>query len=258
MRHKPFDLILVVVITCIAVGVTLAGENYPALQIISGTLIVFVLPGYAVATALLSARSLGYPERIVISFGLSLITTILCGFMLNWLPWGLEKQSWIVLLGSLTLMGSAIAWIRRSRQNGGDKTASSPGIGVNLGKGMLFGFALLIVVGAVAVSRSGALNQAFPGFTQLWMVPIESANPDAVHLGFRSEESTVTMYSLELRVGDSVVGQWLPIELKPGEKWETNITLPPRQSDMEKIEALLVRLDAPQTVYRRVLLWRDR
>jgi hypothetical protein len=129
---------------------------------------------------------------------------------------------------------------------------------MTLSKAVLFGGAILIVISAVVVSRFGALNQTFPGFTQLWMLPIDSTNPNTVRLGINNEESVVTTYSLELKIGNNAVAEWTSIKLEPGEKWETSVTLPARQSDVDKIEALLFRLDTPLTVYRRVLLWRDK
>jgi hypothetical protein len=53
----------------------------------------------------------------------------------------------------------------------------------------------------------------------------------------------------------SVVGDDVSIDLRPGESWTTTVKLPSQPLGAKTVEALLYRLDAPDAVYRRVVLW---
>jgi len=45
--------------------------------------------------------------------------------------------------------------------------------------------------------------------------------------------------------------------LGPDEQWEATVTLPTTQPISATVEAVLYRLDVPETAYRRVLFRRD-
>src|SRR5215831_9505820 len=157
MRHKSFDIIVVVTITIVAVALAfvLPSDRVPG-RILTLPL-VLVLPGYALTSALFPRRTLGVPEHLVFSLSLSMVIVILGGLALNWTPFGLRASSWAVLLGGITLGASVVAFVRRRGQS-----VSAPGwlrvgnVGLNWRQGLLLGLAALIVCGAVAVSIIGA------------------------------------------------------------------------------------------------------
>src|SRR5271165_5198204 len=119
MRLKNLDLIITIAVALINVGWVLL-PNRPSLL---GTIFVlpslFVLPGYALTEALFRRsstdadalthkvrlrleRPFGMSDRLIISLGLSFAIDIICGFVLNMLPMGLQALSWAVALGLLT------------------------------------------------------------------------------------------------------------------------------------------------------------
>jgi hypothetical protein len=55
--------------------------------------LVLVLPGYAVTAALFPNRSLGVPERLVFSLGLSVAIVVLGGLLLNVTPFGVRAEA---------------------------------------------------------------------------------------------------------------------------------------------------------------------
>lgn len=240
-----------------AVLALLVPPNIVLIRIVTLPL-VLILPGYAFTSALFPNRSLGVPQRLVFSVGLSLLIVILGGLALNWTPFGLQASSWAVLLSSITLGASAVALLRRHRQ-------SAPAAGwmqvANVGfawrQGMLMGLAALIVCGAVAVSIIGAARQTYPGYTQLWILPVGGANSkDEVQLGVSNSESASQEYLLVVNFYSEISIKWPPIYLNPNEKWVNTLSLPTITSaDAAKVEADLYRADAPTTIYRHVVLW---
>lgn len=252
------DILVVVAIAVIAVAVTfLLPSNWLVGRILTLPL-VFVLPGYALTSALFTGREFGIAERLLFSLGLSLVCVILGGLLLNLTPWGLRADSWALLLGGITLGACMVTLVRRRREGIPPSGWLSPGnIGFHFRQGLLLGLAALIVCGAVAISVIGAEQQPYPGFTQLWILPGSGANAkDAVRLGVSNMESTTMEYRLAVNVDGKVVKEWPSIDLNPNEKWQATLLLSQAgHTGTAKVEADLYRADAPTTIYRHVVLW---
>ena len=256
MNHRSVDIFAVIAFTIVAAVLALLVPADIVLIRILTLPLVLVLPGYALTSALFPNRSLGVPERLVFSLGLSLSIVILGGLALNWTPFGLRASSWAVLLSGITLGASAVALVRRQEQS-----MSAPGwlrvgnVGFTLRRGLLLGLAAAIVCGAVAVSIIGAERQSYAGFTELWILPAGGANAEnAVRLGVSNMESTAREYRLDVNVDGKVVKEWSAIDLEPNKKWEATLVLLPTGS-VTRVEADLYRADAPTTIYRHVVLW---
>lgn len=84
----------------------------PGLRLVLGILIVFVVPGFALATAVLPDRQLARSERLLASIGLSVVITVCAAVALAAAPIGLSRQSIALALGIVTLLCSAIAAYR--------------------------------------------------------------------------------------------------------------------------------------------------
>lgn len=256
MGRRSFDLVVVVAITVLSVVLTLLRVSNVAIRTIFALPFALVLPGYALTAAMLSKCTLGGPERVAFSLGLSLAVAVLGGLALNWMPWGLRADSWVVLLGSVTLGASLVALLRRR-----DYLTVDPGrwnAGLHVHQVLLFGLAALVVVGAMVVARIGALRQHTPAFTQLWILSADETDQGAVRVGVRSMESPAKRYRLQVDVSGRVAREWPLIELEPGQTWETTVVLPTEHSEAETVEAVLYRLNAPEEAYRRVVLWRKK
>ncbi len=256
MNHRSVDIFAVIAFTIVAAVLALLVPADIVLIRILTLPLVLVLPGYALTSALFPNRSLGVPERLVFSLGLSLTIVILGGLALNWTPFGLRASSWAVLLAGITLGASAVALLRRRGQS-----VSVPGwlrvgnVGLTFRWGLLLGLAAAIVCGAVAVSIIGAERQSYAGFTELWILPAGGANPEnVVRLGVNNMESTAMEYRLDVNVDGKVVKEWPSIDLEPHEKWEAPLVLPPTGS-VARVEVDLYRANAPTTIYRHVVLW---
>lgn len=252
------DILVVAAITVIAVALTfILPSNWIVGRVLTLPL-VFLLPGYALMSALFPGREFGMVERLLFSLGLSLACVILGGLLLNLTPWGLRAGSWALLLGSITLGACMVTLLRRRRQGISPPGWLRPGrIGLNVRQGLLLGLAVLIVCGAVAVSIIGAERQPYPGFTQLWVLPVSGANSqNEVRLGVKNMESAAMEYRLVVNVDGRVVKVWPAIALNQNSTWQATLALPQSgHTGTAKVEANLYREDAPKTIYRHVLLW---
>ena len=121
----------------------------------------------------------------------------------------------------------------------------------------MLGLAALLVGGALLVARDGALQQRAGGFTQLWVLPDSAGSQESVRLGLENREPGRSGYRLLVTASGTIIGSWPRITLGPDEQWEASVVLPTEQPAVTTVEAVLYRLDAPETPYRRVLFRRD-
>ena len=257
-RRDSTDLAVVIAVTVATVVLTLVTPGEVAALMILTLPLVLVLPGYAITSAGFPQPSRAVPECLLLSLGLSLGVVALSGLVLNVTPWGLRTGSWVVLLGSITLIASVIALWRRQRYPLTTLGRFSPGFGPRLAirRGILIGLAMLVAAGAIGVARMGASRQDTKEFTQLWLLPAGESNQDTARLGVRNVESAALGYRLQLTVAGDVYREWLLPELQPGESWETLVIVPRSAAwPGRPVEGLLYRTDAPETIYRRVVLW---
>jgi hypothetical protein len=255
MNRKAFDLVICSALAAVAMTLALlAPEIGPARAILALPLVLFA-PGYAIAAAAFPAGRLGAAERLLFSLGASLAVGALAGLLLHWTTLGLRPAAWAVTLGNITLVASLIALVRRWRQPAGDPAPRAPNL--TAVPGALLGLAVLLVAGALLIARAGALQQRETGFTQLWVLPDSAAKEESVRLGVSNREPGQIGYRLLVTASGTIIGSWSRITLGPDEQWETTVVLPTAQPTAATVEAVLYRLDAPETAYRRVLFRRD-
>jgi len=229
------------------VGIALAilGLTNPVTGLLIGLPLVLIVPGYALMSTF-AGPSLGVIERLVFTVGFSLTLTILGGLALNLTPWGLQTVTWAVFLGGATLVFAFFAQWRRLRQTELGPVSLNPGL--KLKEIGLFAIALVVVVGAIVLARWGD-QDLNANFTQLSLTPAQTAS-GSVQLQVVSTEQTTLKYRLQLLNGNQVVKEWPSIELAPAQTWQEVVQATP--SSGNKLQAVLYRLDNPNTVYRRV------
>ena len=256
MQRPSNDLLAVMVSAglCAVLALLLPADSI--VRLMCALPLVLFLPGYAIAAALFPPRSLGVPERLLFSLGLSVIATALTGLALNVTPWGLQTNTWAIALAAIVLLAGIIAWRRR----GQDATITTVPVDtrfkLRLRDGLLLVLALLVTGTAIGLTRLPVTPDGVTGYTSLWMIPTNPGNSNDFRLGLNSSEFTETRYRLQVSVGEQVVQAWPELSLKPGEAWETTIGLRSDQAGSETIVADLYRLDDPTTIYRHVKLWR--
>lgn len=214
--------------------------------------LILILPGYALTSAIFPRGMFNNSERLTMSLGVSLSLTVLSGLLFFWLGLNFGVKSWAIMLGGLMLIAWFVALIRSKFKLTGLQIQKK----LALGDILLLGLTALILVGALKISRSGAVHHPFNDFTQLWIMPSEHKERNSAHIGILNEESEKIDYSLHLEVDNSLIAKWEPIGLEPGESWETTFELP-IDNDAQIIIARLFSLNDPQTSYREVWLWLD-
>lgn len=223
------------------------------LEAVAALLLVFVLPGYAVAAAIFLPGDLRPDVRATLVVVFSVACTALGGLLLQvFVP--LDHTIFAALLLVTTAAGLAVAARRRVLARSSRETRALrialPGIPALA--------ALLVAVAmtgsAIAIATAGQHRQfADEHFTALWMLPEAKpgTNPPGAPLRVtvvNHEGETVT-YKLRVQQGSRKLGQW---RLAPpaSHKWSTTVSLP----DPEARAPVVAALFHDGSPYRRVAL----
>ena len=238
-------------------------------------------------------RELDKAHRLTLSLGLSLTLDILGGFLLNMLPMGLRAQSWIALLSCLALIFAiatlytrrGVMPLERERQGAlpvlgqqwmaaieqqetmplggqpivrsGDRKGlaymSRSRIWVGVRSGIVFAFALTIVILSLLYATQGVAEQPRPGFTQLWMLPLSNTTQNcAVNVGIRSFENGPATYHAVMTINGVQIMSWSALALAPNQVWERSIAITPTKTKNMLVKVILYMNDKPTVVYRAV------
>lgn len=240
-------------------------------RVVVGVPLVFVLPGHAILLATRPA-SIGTAADVVVrverwawAIAVSIGAAVLGAFFLNFLPSGLTRTNWLILLGATTVLAGAFA-TARGRLSRGASDREPVGTRARTARAVvhdrrtvaaLAGAAVVMAV-AVWIGVSSAAGVPYQGFAELWLVPSATASAavaggDRTHvsadIGVYSLEERDRRFRLELRADDGVLVQSWAFDLGPGAQWRQHIDL----ARSRTFTAQLYR-DAEQTPYRRVWL----
>lgn len=252
MRYKYLWLVTAMITAIVVVALTLSRASSVGATKLLALPFVLILPGYVITGAVFPRGALGSIERLTVSLGLSLSVTVLGGVALNWTPWGLQPESWAVLLGGITVIAGGVTLVHYRRFYNG--VAIRPRVPLRPREGVLLALAAVLALGALGIARVGASTQQTPGFTQLWMLPSAGAGSGTVSLGVKNMEGVALTYRLQLLAGGTTIREWEAIELTPGGEWGTTVQIPSIQPDDAEVEARIVREDVPGIIYRQVKL----
>ena len=247
--RKSLDLPLVGILTVIAMILVLLDVQLPLLRTLFTLPLAFYFPGYALVAALFPRQSLFVASRLLFALALSIALLGVGGLVLQVTRIGLFSEAWVILLGIVTLLGCLVALLRRAPST----TEQRQPLDLNVAHLLMIGAAAVLVLVAFNMAQEGARQQPRSGFTQLWMLPSEQG-ASQVTVGLRNEEGQALTYRLVIEVGGQSVGEWQSVPLAPGEAWETSALIPLLPGANDTVEALLYRSDAPDAVYRSVIL----
>jgi hypothetical protein len=223
-----------------------------ATRLIVGSVLVLLLPGFAITAATFAGRRLDTAERLLFSLGLSLAIGALGGIVLNGLPFGLGTASWTILLGGITLAAGTVWLVRRRRPLIVSMDQSARALKTR-GR-LLLALAVAVVMAAWGIAVVAAAEQPSSGFSQLWMLPTGAADHPLLLLGMKSTETRPTRYTLDLVQGGVILSEWHSADVAPGQEWHVTTAVPTGLKTSGTVEARLYRTDAPDVVYRRVEL----
>jgi len=232
---------LVVVAAIALVGLAVAALSLPSwLRAAPLLALLFVLPGYGLAAALLPPRAMSWGERALLVLLLSISASIL-GALAVQLFFDLSLLSWATFLAVITWLACAAATSRRASSGLSGRPASAlsgwrqiRALGARaLGAiepfaAVTFLAAAAVAIGAIVIAVRGVHDQQIQTrFSALWAVPSPigaGAAADQLDLGLLNREGRSTDYRVRLRrVGESS-REW-EIQLDNRQRWERALPL---------------------------------
>lgn len=247
MHRKHHDLLIAIAIATINVLWAVFPTHIPLIGVLLALPLVFVVPGYTLTEILFYKRPLTGAERLLFSSGLSLAIAVVSGLILNLFPGGIQALSWALWLGLLTVLFSLVAaYLRKDR----GIEASPVRAHIAPYPWLIFLVAILVAISSIVYSIIGVLQQPYPGFTQLWMLPKTGGENCALRLGVHSFESTSVAYRITMIVMENKVTSWSPVVLAPEQEWNQLVPIPPQTTHNVSVEVQLYRLDKPLAIYR--------
>ena len=278
----PRQLLIIGILSLVLLGLIAAGvEGVPAplpmLRLLLGLPFVLFFPGYALQAAIFTrAGDLDGPERLALSFGLSVAVIPPLALILDRLPWGIRLWPIVASEGLFTVVCLAIAWLRLWRLPEAERFRVDVQIDAK-GWWAALDRPRRIAYGVLAGSLCTALIAASviifvpnPGdsFTEFYVLgpeglaenyPREAAagQPLTVTVGIANREGETAGYVVELYAGDSRIGGAGPIMLGDDEVWEEALEYAlPQAGDDQQVAFQLYR-DGSSEVYRSLRLWID-
>ncbi len=247
MFRRQSDLFFGIVLTLIFVGLAVTNLLPSILRTILAIPFALFVPGNALMSAIFPGSSLRRLEWFLFTIGSSLGVLVFSGLVLNLTPWGLQTNSWLVVLSGFSLLTSVIAlWRRRKIPLEAPKSVQFfiPGRQVPL-----LSLAIVVIGLALILTLTPQSSHNIQGYTSLWILP-ESDSQSGTHLvGIHNQELRTTLYDLEVTYNGQSVKKWLDISLAPGLEWQQSINTPTGQG---LVEAVLYLKDNPGVVYRHV------
>jgi len=184
--------------------------------------------------------------------GLAIALAILGGLVLNLTPWGLQLTTWPVWLAGVTCAASLGAIVvgrepfTRARQ--------VPAVSLKPASLGLYALAGALVVGAFYLALAPAPPDRVAGYTALWALPADKEHAKQYELGLTSQEVATERFRLKVQADGQTKHEWSEIVLEPGQTWNDTFDAAQLPASAGAVEAVLYRLDAPDTVYRQVRL----
>lgn len=233
--------LLVVNLCSLILILIISFADYQVLRILLGLPFLLFFPGYTLMAALFPRnRDIGTIERVALSIAFSVVITPLIGLILS-IAWEIRLYPVLLSLAVFIAAMSTAAWYRRSRVAQEDRlqvvlNLSSHG-GGRLGVlDRLISVVLAIVIlGAIAaLGYVVASPKEGERFTEFYILGAQSRPTELsvgeeaiVTLGMVNREGETMTYSIDVRVGESLLQTVEAIELGNGEKWEDEVKFVP-------------------------------
>jgi len=278
-----FAVLGVLLLGLIALGVEGLPAPLPMLRLFLGLFFVLFVPGYTLQAALFpsgsapaeaSAGGLDGPERLALSFGLSVAVIPPLALLLDRLPWGIRL--WPIVVGEIFVIVtcSVVALWRRSRLPPVERFVLEIDVDPRgwwaaqdrLSR-VLYGIlATALLVALFSAAAIVLLPKPGDSFTEFYVLgpeglaeayPFEAAPGEqlSVTAGIANREGVAAEYRIEVRAGELAIGQAGPFRLEGNEVWEGPIHYALAEpGDDQEVHFLLFR-DGGGEPYRSLRLW---
>ena len=233
--RRPAPWLLAAAALIVAALLVLAGLS-DFVQALAG-LVLVVTPSLLLAWPLLRPR-FGVAGAFAIASAFSIGMIVITGLLLNLLPWGLQRGTWLAYVAVVIALAFVIDRARIGRARATVEVHTHEVVLGVIGAGLL--------VSAFLVAR---LFSADPGesFTLLSISAASDAPTSAVVVRIESRENAPTGYRLEILRNGTLFTRFEPIQLTGGQMWIHRFA-----TGSGGIEARLFRLSDTGTLYRWV------
>lgn len=223
------------------------------LKVVAGVLLVFVLPGYAIAAAIFLPGDIRRDLRVVLTVVFSIACSALGGLALQ-IVLRLNRPVFATLLLGVT--GACMLVAARRRAEAGPTDDAAPMRLLLPGIPSVLALLAAIAIGgwAIAIATAGQHRQfEREHFTALWMLPeaTPGSNPPGAPLrvSVANHEGKRIFYTLRVRQGGKTIRRW-HLDLPASHQWSSTVPAPKPAGGVPVVAQLL----RDGRIYRRVAL----
>jgi uncharacterized membrane protein len=260
----PFDLVIAFVLTAVATAAVLI-EAAPVARVPLGLLLVLVLPGFALTTALFPSND--GPDavaRAALSVALSLATIPFVGLAIDRSPWRINRETVTISLALVTAIALITALILRVRLAPDERYAlrteplSIPSIRALPRDQKIIGATLLVAVGLfiyggfdAAITRfTGSHTTEFAlynseGKAEFYPRDITPGDVAEVQLAVTNHEGRRIQYHVVVSGAGQAMKSIPDFALRDGETWQEPVQFTVTQPDNAVVRFELYRQDLP-------------
>jgi hypothetical protein len=215
--------------TLVAGGVALARIGGDGVDLFCASLLVFVLPGLAVACANPVRVRVGERHAVAVAFGIA--ATILGTVAVAALGLRLDSTLWVLLLMCVSLGACVATFVlfpqRRPVGRGPGRLVPGEDRLPRAIRDLSLGVLAICLLAAAAVvtftSKSDQIGRE--PFTQLWVMPTVGES-DTATVGLRNRESQSRSFTVKALGRGGEIKSWRDLDLAPGETWSGRVHAP--------------------------------
>lgn len=252
MRGRERLLTLSSLLAVAALVLAALGVSLGWLTLLLGLPLVALLPGHGLTAAILADAPLGRLERFTMAVGVSLVITMLLGFVLAATPLGLERSTWVFGLGGFTLIANTAAVLRlrdREPAEEPEQPMRPPGpVLVALGASASLFLALVVTASAATATRSSSGKDL-----QLWALPQMGGGGESVRIGVSNNLSPTSLFRLRAFQGELMLAEET-LDLPHGASTYVVVRLAQGESRLAAMTVVLDAVSGPP-VERTVVIW---
>ena len=219
MRSKYAEIGVTATVAALSFGATVGNAPVPVTAVLG--IAIFASVGYVWVNVLFEHRVAGL-ERVAVATGLALSVPVLGGLVLQGAGIPLHPAAWASLLAWRDSVGDAILMARARVAHptvAGKRSTTWLPPRLHL---VIFGAAVAVAAGAVALASVGAATQRYPGFTQLWLSG--HGKTDTASLGVSNQQGSTKQYRLIILRKGRASETW-NLTLSNGQVWQEAIPI---------------------------------
>lgn len=278
LQFLPIDILLAVLITILClVFIIVPVLNGTEVRVVLGIPLILFLPGYSLIAALFPKKSdLESIERIILSFGLSIVVTPIIGLLMNY-TFGITVTPLLLALSLFIILMNFIAYIRRWKvpinerftvkfSNHFTSIAEVFKCKSRLDKFISIALVLSIILAVSMTAYAATTPVHGEKFTEFYILGANGKTSDYptnlsvgersnILIGIINHENTQTNYHMVVQLNGKTIKEE-NINLADAEKWQNNFTFSSQQKGKnQKMDFILYKLPDNNNIYRSLHLW---